>query len=109
MPSPGHELLTTSSIATLAVAAFATVTVGNTARNLLRRDSPWIPFVVAEALAFSIASYQQQLGSFLGWMVAFLNGCLIFVTAAGGNEAATRPAGSSHRGREIRWAQSWFR
>jgi hypothetical protein len=107
MASPGHDLLTTSSIATLAVAAFSTVIVGNTVRKLLGRESPWIPFIVAEALAFAIASYQNQLGTFLGWMVALLNGCLIFVTAAGGNEA-TAVRGTNRRGREVRWRQPWF-
>jgi hypothetical protein len=88
--------------------------VANTARRLAKIDSPLVPFVISLALTIGSAYTSHALVSLSGWVLAGLNACLLFCTAAGINQVAvetmTRPASAAgSKGTEpTQWLAAWF-
>src|SRR5262249_51598223 len=95
-----QEFYTFQSLPPLAGATRAVPVVANTVRTLLNFTSKWLNFAVAVLIAYAGAGVTGALESFAGWIVAALNGCLLFLTAAGMQQAAVsattaRPAGEA--------------
>ena len=85
----GNDFFTAESLVTFGGATLAIVVVTNTFRKLTKRDWLAVPFIVALVLAMVVAGAQNALGELIGWVVAFLNGCLLFCTALGLQETIT--------------------
>ena len=116
MVEGSQEWVTRASIAGFGVASAGVWAVSITFRKLLNRDSVWIPFIAAMLIAFGLARNAEALNNWLDWLVAFINGCLLFCSASGINETAVnavtkKPAGmiKPQAARPVTWFQSWFR
>ena len=116
MPEGIRDFFTPVSIATYAGATLAVYVFSNTLRKLLRRDSVWISFIIAMLVSF-IGAYAAKLlqPEIVSIFVALLNGCLLFLGAAGAQEtiaynALPKPVDVPRRqGRKrIKWTSSWF-
>lgn len=107
--APGYY--TWDSLQTLAIATGAVIVVSNTVRMLVNVDSPWIPFLVAVALTVGGGVAGGHVGSVSDGLLAFLNACLLFCTAAGANKtllkirAPRKPALSA---RPVTWLSDWL-
>src|SRR4051812_34379225 len=88
-PVASTELLTYASILTAAGATTAVWAVGNALRVAFKLDAPWIPLLLAVLLSYAIASRANQLNDALGWLLALVNACLIFLAASGVQQTAT--------------------
>src|SRR5271166_5219243 len=105
-----QDFFTLTSIGTLASAVVIVTMVSVGVRNLLRRDSAWIPFITALLVSYlgagaSGAFQNISHGEFpskeffievLTWVLPIANAFLLFVTALGGTQvgnAITRRPG----------------
>lgn len=109
------KLFDPESIGTLGGASFAIVVINAVARRMLKIDTPWLAFVLSLVIAFAGAQRSGHLRDLLDYLIAALNGCLIFFTALGLNETAEHtlnkpPPGTvkPHAARPKMWLQSWF-
>jgi hypothetical protein len=104
-----------AALGTLAGAAGAVIVLGNTARSLFGIRGPWVPFLVSILLTYAGAATVDKLQAWPDWVLAFLNGCLLFCTDTGGQEIAVkgsqgqpppplRPQGFLG----VRWLSSWL-
>jgi hypothetical protein len=86
-----NDFYTIGALASLTGASSATLLVGNVAGYLLgdvaRR---WIALVAALAISFILLNISIPSPEFPDWVIAFLNGLLIYTTAFGLNETAAR-------------------
>ena len=78
-----NELFTAGSIGTFAGASAAVWVLTNVFRVLLKRDSVLFGFVVSLVISFVGAYAAQALSGLVQIFLVFLNGCLLFLTAAG--------------------------
>ncbi|MEV6918667.1 hypothetical protein AB0M83_27170 [Amycolatopsis sp. NPDC051106] len=109
------QLFTVESVLTLQGATAATLLVPHVVQSLAGRryTELWrlrTAFVVAMALALLTAAIAD--GSPLKWLIAVLNGCLVFASAVGINQTVIAPEGRSVilRGGQPRTSQrSWLR
>jgi len=110
-----QQYFTWQSLGTLGGASVGVVVVSNTLRVLLKRDSPWVGFIVSVLLTYVTAYYSSRLLSVLDFLLSFLNACLLFCTAAGVNhlalEAKPTPEGQPkpYGARQMKWLSPWFR
>lgn len=111
------DFFTPVSVATYAGATLAVYVFSNTVRKLFGRDSVWISFVIAMLVSF-IGAYSAKLLQLevVSVFVALLNGCLLFLGAAGAQEtiaynAVPKPTDvPKQQGRKpIKWTSSWFK
>lgn len=115
LQSVPQDYYTWTSLGTLAVASGAVVVVANTARKLLKVDSPWVAFIFSVLLTFYGAYRSGALNAADGFVLAFLNSCLLFCAAAGVNQTAIeltpRPEGTPkpYGARPVRWLAPWLR
>jgi hypothetical protein len=84
----GEQFFTLDSLATLAGATGATMVVTNTAKQAFGFSRSWLGFVVAQAVCIGLAIHADRTGS--DYVIAVLNGCLVFLGAAGASDAAGR-------------------
>ena len=110
-----NDFFTSASFVTFGGASSATWIFSNTARRLLRRDSAFIGFLIAVVVSFVVAASTDALGSALDVLIVFLNGCLLFLTAAGMQEAAVAVATPQETGKAkpqarmpVAWLSPWF-
>ena len=91
------EFFTRGSMATLAGAAGMTAVICNTLQSALNFNPKWLALVVAQIISVLGAYYSGQ----HDYVVAVVNGLLIFSTASGGTSvagAALNAKGSGTRG-----------
>jgi hypothetical protein len=95
-----QQFFTMGSLATLAGATGATLVVTNAARQAFGFARAWFGLVVAEVICIGLAIYAGQTGS--DFVIAALNGCLVYLGAAGASDAAGGKAneGAVPRGNE---------
>jgi len=109
------EFFSWAGLGSLSGAVAAVVVVTNTVRKLTKLDSVWVPFVVSVLVVYGLALVDKALANPAGWVIAFLNSCLLFCTALGVNDTlvqgAHRPAGDAvpFAARRVRWWQTWLR
>lgn len=109
-----QEFITFKTFGTFAGASGITYVLANTLRQLTKFNSPWVPFLCAEAVAFIGSYYLGNLKDIGQVILAALNGCLLFLTASGAQEgiaSAAQPAGAvkEHSAEPVHWAGSWFK
>ena len=80
---PTSSFLTIESLATLGGATLATVVVANTYRAILKKDPRIFALVFSIAICVLFAVYNSV--EPVGYIVAFINGCLVYCTAFGLN------------------------
>jgi hypothetical protein len=111
------DFFTTDALGTFGGVTLATVAVGNAVSLLFKRDLKVVPFLIALGLCILLAADGDSLGGVKGWIVAVVNGCLVFCTAAGvqvtalisgqGRDAADMRAQAA-RGKSGPWLGSWL-
>src|SRR5437867_8005232 len=91
-----QQFVTTTSILTFGGASLAVFLISAAVQRVIAKNWIVIPFIAAIVVGFGIAKTAGTLDTFLDWLVAFVNCCLLFCTATGANElAAARPAGTT--------------
>lgn len=117
MNIPVEGFITWTSLGTIAGASAAILVVSNTIRKIFGIRSPIVPFAVALIITFG-GAYKAagSLPNFYDCGLAFLNSCLLFCTATGGQEVivdikTTKPEGKPerHGKKKIKWFSSWLR
>ncbi|MGB8291975.1 hypothetical protein ELI36_37595 [Rhizobium ruizarguesonis] len=116
----GESFFTFDTFGTLVGAAGVIVIVANTIRRVTHWNSPALPFLISLLVGFFIAgSLANTLHGLSDYVLAFVNSCLLFCTATGGQEvtavataprqpSATEPHSWSNR-KPVRYFSSWFR
>lgn len=110
-----QEFYTWSALGTLTVASSAVVVVSNTVRNLMKRDSPWIPFMCAALVVFGAGFQGAALNGIADYAISFFNTCLLFCTATGINhsllEFKPTPTGQMkpYGRRPVPWLSPWLK
>lgn len=110
-----NALFTLSSLLSLQGAAAASLLVPNILTYLIgpsfQSYEKWIAFAIAMLLAL-VTAWIATDTNILKWLVAIFNGFLIFASAAGVNEMATRRPPSAARSFAVRakpaFFHSWF-
>ena len=115
------QFFTWGSLATLAGATGATFVVTNTLRTAFDFAPKWIGLVIAQFVCIATAYYAGKVGS--DYVIAILNGCLVFLSAAGASSAGAvianpRPIDATSKGgnvlaqqplpKDSRFFASWF-
>lgn len=126
MDTQPQELYTIAMLGTFAGSSGAVLVLYNTFRTLLKRENLWIAFAISLIVSFVVAGATSALVGLTGYFLAFLNGCLLFTTAAGAQQiiaappsqpavqtpstpvAAASPSTPS-AGPAPTWRSSWFR
>jgi len=111
-----QNFFTPSSIATLGGASVAVMAITNTLRSVFKWTSPVVGFVTALVVAFFGAILSGALHSVGDYVVAIINGFLLYSSAAGIQETAIRSAQAQPlESRQatppppVKWLSSWFR
>ncbi|HXX63421.1 MAG TPA: hypothetical protein VEO56_06440 [Bacteroidota bacterium] len=115
MDTTVQNLFTPSSMATLGGASVAVMVITNTLRSVFKLNSPIVGFVTALVVAFFGAIISGALHTFVDFVVAIVNGFLLYSSAAGIQETAVRTAQSqtlesrqATAPQGIKWLSSWF-
>lgn len=111
--SGDQEFQTTASILTFGGASLAVLIISATIQRVLAKTWIGIPFIISLGVGGVVAWYSKSFNphSALDWLVAFVNCCLLFLTATGANElAAQRPAGgfTQQKGPPKGFFSSWL-
>ena len=77
------QFFTWGSLASLGGATAATVVVTNTIAQVLGFFRRWMPLLIAQLICIGAAAQQGLVGS--DYVLAALNGCLVYLSAAGTN------------------------
>ncbi|HEV8525660.1 MAG TPA: hypothetical protein VGQ71_14285 [Terriglobales bacterium] len=83
-----HDFLNPITIATFGGSTGAILAVTFTIRKVFGVNRPAVPFVLALAFSFALAWSQASLKTVIDWIIAVVNGCLLFCAVAGANETA---------------------
>src|ERR1700674_4958714 len=95
----GESYFTLDSFGTIAGSTAAIMILTNTFRKVTRRTTPLAPFVISLVIGFVVAGgFAGKLHDPVDWLVAFLNSCLLFCTATGGQEVAATGGQSQEPG-----------
>lgn len=108
-----QDFITLKALATYGGATTAVFILNNTVYRLGGPRSVWVPFIVAQLVAFIGAGSAGAITSLGAAFIVLLNGCLLFCSALGANEAMSstdRPPGQVklHAGEKRKWLSSWF-
>jgi hypothetical protein len=99
-----NEFFTLQALATFGGITFAVTVIVNTFRSLANRDPKFVAIIVALALCFAVA--WSGLRQPLDYLIALLNGCLIYCTSMGLNSQVgaftTTPSNPPTRGGELK-------
>jgi hypothetical protein len=81
-----EQFFTIGSLATLAGATGATLVVTNTAKQAFGFSRAWFGLLIAQVICVGLAIQAKRSGS--DYVIAVLNGCLVYLSAAGASDAA---------------------
>jgi hypothetical protein len=112
----GENFFTLDTFGTAVGCSGAIVILTNTTRTLTRKTSPVIPFVFSLVVGLLTAGlFAGKLHSALDWLLAFLNSCLLFTMATGGQEtiaSGAQPQGpgvvSQQSAKPVPFFSSWL-
>jgi hypothetical protein len=90
------DLFTWASLGTLTGLTGATVVVTNTAARAFDWSPKWLGLAVAMALCIGLAVVAKSAAA--DYVLALLNGCLVFLTAAGASAAGAAAGGQKPGG-----------
>jgi len=92
-PNDANSLFTVTSLLSLQGSATAALLVPNALKFLISSIPEWaikwIAFVISLGLSFLVAAIASDT-SVVKWVLAFFNGFLVFMSAMGINQAASR-------------------
>lgn len=113
-PATTTNFLTAASIGTFAGATIAVWAVTNTLRRAFNIERAYIPLVVALLVSIGLAIQSGMYKSFLGILLTILNACLLFLSAAGMQQAGDiefrGTEGASRQGKKrVGWFTPWFK
>ena len=116
MDKAAKELFTPTSILTFGGVSAAVWIFSQVVLMALEKNSPLLSLVIAQAVSFvgAYAGHALRLEA-VSIFLALVNGCLLFLTAAGGQEAISnaatpKPVGPAvpRAARSVKWSSSWF-
>lgn len=81
-----NEFYTLTTLSTLAGATGATVAITNALKTAFDLSPKWLGLVVAEVICVGVLSATGA-AHVSDWLIAVLNGCLVYATAAGATSA----------------------
>ena len=117
-PAPATAFITASTILSFSVASGGVFGFTATLRRVVNR--PWAfhvgwPFLMCLVISIALAQASSGLGDALGWIIALLNACMLFMSVVGINETVDSAAtGKSVGGGKPqgagpgRWTRSFF-
>lgn len=85
------EFLNSTTIFTFGGATLGVFALSIAARKALRINHTTVPLFIAVLFSFALAFFQHTLHD-IGWVVATVNGCLLWLAVVGMNETATDAA-----------------
>jgi uncharacterized membrane protein YfcA len=111
-----RDFFTTNSITTFVGATAVISVLANTFRILTKSNNLVVLFAISLAVAFLGAYLGSTLSTAVGWILSFMNGCLLFCTAAGVQQTAAGVSDKSlgpgrvrkQSGKPVRFFSSWF-
>jgi hypothetical protein len=112
-----ESFFTLDSFTTVAGSAAAIMIITNAIRRATRLTTPVIPLIASLFVGFLAAgAFANKLHTLEGWFLAFLNSCLLFCTAVGGQEVAANAGRGEETGgvrrqssKPLRIFSSWLR
>lgn len=113
--STPDSFLSWQAFGTLAGSAGAVVFVAAALHRATGFHPRFLPFALSIVFVFSIQASSSQLVRWPDWVLTFVNGCLCYLTAVGGNEMAvelarpTMPEARMQSGESKRWFESFVR
>jgi hypothetical protein len=107
-----NQFVTAASIGTFSGATGAVWAVSNALRRAFNIDRPYIPLLVSIVVAYVIVISSGS-RSVLDYALALVNACLLFLSAAGLQQAAnadlTSGRGTQRHGRQrVSWFTPWI-
>ena len=115
-PTHGADFFDEQTIGSVSGAAAGVFFLTVAIRRVTGLNHPAIPFALSTLVSFGLAASQGRLNHFLGWLLAFINGGMLFCAVVGGNETVTnalteKPAGQGrpHGKGPSAWFESFFR
>jgi hypothetical protein len=115
MADAHSDFFTWNSLGTLAGGSIAVIIVTNTLQRARKKIYPTLPLVISMIITFGTSLYAGQLNGVPDWVLAFLNGCLLYCTATGANErivdvaAGQKPGAQVHAAIPRAFFSSWVR
>ena len=110
-----QALLTPTTVGTMAGATCGVVAVSVVFRKVFKINHPIVPLVTSLVVTLALAQTTNSLGTLIDWLIAVLNGCILFCAAVGANETAAdattpKPAGAGMQqgGAPMPWIKSFF-
>jgi hypothetical protein len=99
---PPSEFLNNSTVLTFGGSTVGVFAVSVAIRKVFKINHAAVPFAISLLLAFGLAASQSTLHTFSAWVVAIVNGCVLFCAAVGANETVTdfateRPTGKGEQ------------
>ena len=109
-----QDFFTIGSFGSLAGATVIVSVLTNTFRLLFGLSPRWFAFVASLTVVMVGGCLAGALNSTLEWVLASLNGCLVFCTSAGVQEGVSAAKNPEHRVASrsktpVKWYSSWFR
>lgn len=103
----GESFFTMDTFGTAVGCSGVIVILTNTFRTLTRLTSPLFPFIISLIVGFLAAGLLAgKLHSGADWGLAFLNSCLLFTMATGGQETAAAASQGQGPGGVVRQSRS---
>jgi FtsH-binding integral membrane protein len=84
-----NDFITWQSLLTFSGATMATVVVSNTYQRMRNRNPKWLALAVAQVICLAVVFQAHQSAApgvatpWTDWLVAVVNGCLVFCAATG--------------------------
>ncbi|MGF6126968.1 hypothetical protein QF019_002177 [Pseudomonas frederiksbergensis] len=106
-----QEFMDSMSITTFAGATFAVTIIGAFLRRLTGINSLLLPAVLSFIVCIGFAYDKGFPHDFVGWLVIFVNICMLFFAVVGANETASNIANPPVAGRGLQQGakgKSWF-
>lgn len=108
------DFVTTASIVTFGGATTAVWIISNAVRVAVHRYWPALPLMTGLAVAFVLASSTDHLHTLLDYFIAVVNGCLLYLTAMGVQQASNADVkgveGARRHGKQpVTWRTPWIR
>jgi purine-cytosine permease-like protein len=115
MQAQVHDFFSTSSVVTFAGATAVISVLSNTIRLLTKRNPLIVIFLISVGVAFLGAYIGHTLTNVVNVLLTVVNGCLLFCTTAGAQEAgatlkqrAQQGEIERHSQKPVKLLSSWF-
>lgn len=83
------DFVNSTTLLTFGGSTAGVIAINVVARKVFRINRPIVPLAASLVLAFGLGASQNALHTFMGWVVALVNGCMLFCASVGANETVT--------------------